>query len=94
MNVLAYGAKRWELFPPARAHYAKTAAADRWFQGEAGGSSIMAAGSGAGLGTPLVCTQRAGDLLFVPSQWGHGTINERQSIGVAYEFSLEAFCME
>lgn len=40
------------------------------------------------------CTQHGGDVLFVPSMWGHATRNLRQSIGTAYEFSLEPFCLE
>jgi hypothetical protein len=42
----------------------------------------------------LQCTQHAGDMIFVPSLWGHGTLNIQQSIGVAHEFSVESFCME
>lgn len=42
----------------------------------------------------LTCTQRAGDIMFVPTLWSHSTLNIRQSIGVAHEFSVESFCME
>jgi ribosomal protein L16 Arg81 hydroxylase len=42
----------------------------------------------------LECTQHAGDIMYVPSLWGHSTLNTRQSIGVAHEFSIESFCME
>ena len=44
--------------------------------------------------TPYQCTQRAGDIVFVPTLWAHGTFNVQQSIGVAHEFSTEAFCMQ
>ena len=37
---------------------------------------------------PLVCEQRAGDVLFVPHLWGHGTINRGETVGVATPFSL------
>jgi len=43
---------------------------------------------------PLYCTQRAGDILYVPALWGHGTLNTLQSIGVAHEFTVESFGME
>jgi hypothetical protein len=43
---------------------------------------------------PLECTQNAGDVMFVPTLWGHATLNTMQSIGVAHEFSVESFCME
>jgi oxalate decarboxylase/phosphoglucose isomerase-like protein (cupin superfamily) len=42
----------------------------------------------------LQCTQYSGDVMFVPSLWGHATLNVRQSVGVAHEFSVEPFCME
>jgi oxalate decarboxylase/phosphoglucose isomerase-like protein (cupin superfamily) len=31
-------------------------------------------------------------MIYVPALWGHATLNERQSVGVAYELFLEAFC--
>lgn len=42
----------------------------------------------------LQCTQYPGDIMFVPALWAHGTLNMKQSIGVAHEFSVETFCME
>lgn len=42
----------------------------------------------------LQCTQHPGDVMFVPSLWGHATLNMKQSIGVAHEFSVETFIME
>jgi hypothetical protein len=35
---------------------------------------------------PLECTQRAGDVIFIPSGWGHSVINIKTSIGFAVEF--------
>ena len=34
---------------------------------------------------PLECTQRSGDIMFVPGWWGHGTYTMRDSVGVAVE---------
>ena len=34
---------------------------------------------------PLQCTQRAGDIAYVPYAWGHGCFNTRTSIGFATE---------
>jgi hypothetical protein len=42
----------------------------------------------------MQCTQYAGDIMFVPTMWAHGTLNTKQTIGVAHEFSVESFCME
>ena len=33
----------------------------------------------------LECEQRAGDLLFVPSNWGHAVLNLETSVGLAIE---------
>lgn len=35
---------------------------------------------------PIKCTQRAGDVMFVPSDWAHSVINIKTSIGFAVEF--------
>ena len=37
---------------------------------------------------PLECMQNAGDVLYIPSGWGHATINIDESIGFAVEFEL------
>jgi hypothetical protein len=34
---------------------------------------------------PLECTQRAGDIIFVPRWFGHGTYNLQATVGVAVE---------
>ena len=35
---------------------------------------------------PLECEQHAGDVMFVPSFWGHAVINVRTAVGIALEF--------
>ena len=40
------------------------------------------------IGEALQCTQRAGDVLFVPMAWGHATRNEAASVGMSIEFML------
>ena len=103
VNVLAYGAKRWFLYPPAAARYSKRAAQpfarDLHAAAAAAASEEAAAkkereDDGASAWEPLECVQEAGDLMFVPTLWAHGTLNLKQSIGVAYELSVESFCME
>lgn len=98
VNSMAYGEKvscpshlclpsfltnrqRWILFPPELAFYS-TKPSLSFFREDA-----RVEGS-------LQCHQRSGDVMFVPSLWGHGTLNTRESIGVAHEFSVEDFCME
>ena len=59
--------------PPAQATYA-TAPAFFAFREEAPGART--------------CVQRAGDVLFVPNNWGHAVLNLRTSVGVAAELSF------
>jgi hypothetical protein len=58
-----------------------------------GSSAAGAGGVGGGNGgmwgpgsRPLVCTQRAGDVIFVPGGWGHAVLNTETVIGYAVEF--------
>jgi hypothetical protein len=39
-------------------------------------------------GKVLECTQMAGDVVYVPRQYGHATLNTQESIGVAQEFEF------
>jgi hypothetical protein len=41
---------------------------------------------------PLECMQHAGDIMFVPQRFGHGTINVQESIGIAVE--MESGCQD
>ena len=84
VNTLAYGEKHCFLYPPFQAFYSKTPSA----------KFITDFGSDMKRNAALQCTQRAGDMIYVPSMWGHSTFNTQQSIGVAHEFSIENFCME
>ena len=38
-------------------------------------------------GEPLVCEQRAGEVILVPPLWGHATINQAPALGFATELS-------
>lgn len=65
VNTLAYGEKRWFLFPPTSAFYTTTPA-------------ISFVASDERVNASLQCTQRAGDIIFVPSLWGHAVLNVKQ----------------
>lgn len=84
VNVLAFGEKRWFLQPPARAEYSIEAPA-LWYQ-RRGLADNPESQEGGGV---LECTQRDGDVMFVPASWGHATLNVEASIGVAYELRFE-----
>jgi len=74
VNVLAHGEKQWLLRPPAEAEYSTVPAAR------------FAPLARNGNGTLLACTQRGGDVLYVPYTWSHATVNLRTSVGFAVEF--------
>ena len=76
-NACAYGKRQWFLFPPQRALYSKIPMR-RWVRDFLPKLKPSE--------QPLQCTQRSGDLLYVPMMWGHGTLNLQASVGVAVEF--------
>jgi hypothetical protein len=40
-----------------------------------------------GADAPLQCTQRAGELVFVPAGWVHATLNLDEAVGVGAQYS-------
>ena len=40
---------------------------------------------------PLTCVQRAGDIIMVPENWGHGVVNVQQSVALATEVRNSIF---
>ena len=72
-NCLVYGEKRWFLIPPFQGAY--SAMPIRQWVDELYPSMQV-----------LECTQRAGDVLYVPKYWSHAVLNTRESIGIAREF--------
>ena len=72
-NCLVYGEKRWFLMPPFQGAY--SAMPIRQWVDELYPSMQV-----------LECTQRAGDILYVPKYWSHAVLNTRESIGIAREF--------
>lgn len=85
VNSLAYGEKKWFLQPPSSASYSKTPSLEfaKYLQSHPHKASSL-----------MQCTQKAGDVIYVPTLWGHATLNTMQSIGVAHEFSVDDICME
>jgi len=82
-NYLAHGLKLWALLPPPQLLSSKMPVhklfAQRFEQLERLREPKPPL-------PPLVCTQRAGDLILIPSQWTHATYNMRVSVGVAVEY--------
>ena len=75
-NVLAFGLKRWSLFPPSKSFYSKIPAY-RFFREHLAEYE------------PLECMQYPGDVVYVPLHWGHAVLNAQDSIGLAVEFSMK-----
>jgi len=73
-NALVFGKKLWFLYPPARSH--RTNKHPEHLSHESEQSAMQ-------------CMQQAGDLLYVPLHWGHGTLNIQDGVGIAAEFSSE-----
>lgn len=66
-NTLVYGRKKWWLAPPRDALYSNIPVSSWATQGgpehaRAGGERVL-----------LECTQLAGDVLYLPDFWGHGS---------------------
>ena len=78
-NALMYGKKRWFLIPPASALYS-TVPISTWVVN----TSLEGPKAPKGL---QMCTQNAGDVLYIPHGWAHGVLNLETSVGVAVEFS-------
>jgi hypothetical protein len=54
-----------------------------------GGAGKGGGGAGKGGGRPLVCDQRAGEVIVLPELWGHATTNLAWSVGWASEFHFD-----
>ena len=76
-NVLVWGEKRWFFKSPnSGAEYSTVPSLDyvRFIRKKSTNEH------------PMECTQRAGDVIIVPSGWGHAVLNTKTSIGFAVEF--------
>ena len=72
-NCLVYGEKRWFLMPPFQGAYSAMPIR-QWVDKQYPSMQV------------LECTQRSGDVLYVPKYWSHAVLNTRESIGIAREF--------
>lgn len=86
LNYLAFGQKRWFLSAPASpiAAYSNTPVLE-WLQ-RVGGDALEDEDL-------LQCTQFPGDVVFVPRQWAHGTLNTETSIGRYFHTVVARACL-
>ena len=101
-NGLVYGLKLWLIFSPQHAFFSNMTALEWFllqradFQpcscvaadssAVADNSTIALPVANAGSCTVFSVLQRPGDIVYVPSQWGHAVLNLADSLGVALEF--------
>ena len=74
LNMLAFGQKYWAVRLPEDALYSVQPLTQ---QREQDGSD------------QITCTQHSGDIVLMPSQFAHATLNVRPSIGMAFEFNYD-----
>ena len=73
-NALVHGRKRWFIFPPMKGMYT-TKPIGQWLTNHR--NQVK----------PLVFTQYAGDIVYIPRFWAHGVLNIKESVGIAAEFA-------
>jgi len=75
VNAAAFGRKHWFFYPPSRSYFS-TQPMQEWLA-----QRLLHVEES----RPYRCTQEAGDVVFVPFDWGHSVVNLDASIGVAME---------
>ncbi|CAN8075518.1 unnamed protein product [Agarophyton chilense] len=77
LNAAVYGTKQWYIFTPATTIYSRKTISE-WVRDRLPSLPEEK--------RPLQCMQRAGDVVYVPLDWGHAVLNvEHDTFGVALE---------
>lgn len=77
VNAVVAGSKRWFVYTPKRTLYSRTPIQE-WIDGDY--SRLSEAEK------PLECIQEAGDVVYVPLDWGHAVVNLEEN---TFGYSLE-----
>mmetsp|Transcript_4749 Transcript_4749/g.10118 ORF Transcript_4749/g.10118 Transcript_4749/m.10118 type:complete len:606 (-) Transcript_4749:1673-3490(-) len=80
INLLLAGQRRWWLFPPPHSSLSRQHAL-KYFRLVHGSASVAAEEREA-----LECLQERGDAMYVPTDWGHATLNTMEVLSTAQEF--------
>jgi histone arginine demethylase JMJD6 len=83
-----YGKKQWQLLPPLAYFGPEDIVVYTETDSYVGFRPAAATADVAEIKHPIepfACTQRAGEVLFVPTGWSHAVLNVEDSIGVAVE---------
>jgi hypothetical protein len=76
LNACFKGEKLYALLPPEAAIYSITPL-DKWLEKEENRNAYKK--------KLLFCTQRRGEIIFIPGMYAHGVVNQKKVIGVATE---------
>ena len=90
-NALAYGRKSWWVAPPSTAMFTTSRfrmndTRPRSRRPAFPKSAPVDVQAKLTNKTLLYCEQQAGDILYVPAEWAHATLNTQTNLGVAFEF--------
>lgn len=77
VNAAVHGAKRWFVFTPAKTVYSRKTIKE-WVE-----EDLPTLGEDK---RPLECLQEAGDVVYVPLDWGHAVLNEEDN---TFGYALE-----
>jgi hypothetical protein len=86
VNFLVLGVKAWVLGAPSGAGFADASAGAWW--GGAGREELAQALAPLEGGGYFECLQGPGDMVYIPSQWGHAVMNLADTVALAYESLL------
>lgn len=76
INLVVHGEKKWFVYPPLQSLYSRKHIS-RWLVEDYVHMNDDE--------KPIECTQRAGDIIYVPFDWSHAVINTEQTFGYALE---------
>jgi tetratricopeptide (TPR) repeat protein len=82
-NALVHGEKRWFMLPSVSYYGPEYLPTLRWLKG--GAYQAMQSATGSDSKAPLECTQRPGEVLFVPQGWHHAVISLSETVSCAVE---------
>ena len=76
LNLAVSGKKRWWLVTPRDAVWSRRHIQEYVEGGKGGPDGGGVSGEGKGVAErPMECVQRAGDMVYVPGDWGHAAMN-------------------
>jgi tetratricopeptide (TPR) repeat protein len=82
-NALVHGQKRWFMLPAFSYYGAEYQPTLRWLKSDAYRTMQKAEGNASK--APLECTQRPGEVLFVPQGWHHAVVSLSETVSCAVE---------